>query len=99
MSNASRSSGVGWGTTSTSTGEDYARRLRAAEGAQEEPVSSEEDAMAKKHASKRSLNAPPPQDAPPQTQDQLKANRPKDAGSTRAKSSGHGKKTADKWNQ
>jgi hypothetical protein len=55
--------------------------------------------MAKKHASKRSLNAPAPQDAPPQTQDQLKPNRPQDAASTRAKGSGHGKKTADKWNQ
>jgi hypothetical protein len=32
-------------------------------------------------------------------QDVYKANTPPDVTSTRAKSSGHGKKTADKWNQ
>jgi hypothetical protein len=31
--------------------------------------------------------------------DVYKANTPPDVTSTRAKSSGHGKKTADKWNQ
>ena len=36
---------------------------------------------------------------PPQSQEMFKADRPQDAASTRAKNSGHGKVTADKWNQ
>jgi hypothetical protein len=33
------------------------------------------------------------------SRDVFKANTPQDVSSVRAKSSGHGKKTADKWNQ
>jgi len=53
--------------------------------------------MAKK-TSKRSLNAPPPRTEPPEVREQLKR-PPQDPQSVRAKPSGHGKKTADKWNQ
>ena len=36
---------------------------------------------------------------PQQSEEMMKKNRPQDAASTRAKNSGHGKVTADKWNQ
>jgi hypothetical protein len=48
--------------------------------------------------SKRSLNAPPPKREPPEVREQLKR-PPGDQQAARAKSTGHGKKTADKWNQ
>ena len=41
---------------------------------------------------------PPDQQAPPKRQKVFREG-PQDVSSTRAKSSGHGKKTADKWNQ
>lgn len=37
--------------------------------------------------------------ANPATQDVVADDRPQDVASVRAKNSGHGKKTADKWNQ
>ena len=48
--------------------------------------------MAKKSAKKRSLNVDPPQTQP-------KPSHAEGEQAARAKSSGHGKKTADKWNQ
>jgi hypothetical protein len=36
---------------------------------------------------------------PPHDKDLVKADRPPDVTDPRAKNSGHGKKTADKWNQ
>jgi hypothetical protein len=40
--------------------------------------------------------APPREERPP---DELRGSRPPDIPDVRAKSTGHGKKTADKWNQ
>ena len=41
---------------------------------------------------------PPAEDAPPK-EAEINRHGPPDVASARAKSSGHGKKTADKWNQ
>jgi hypothetical protein len=41
---------------------------------------------------------PPSEHAPPKEQEIFRQG-PQDVSSVRAKSSGHGKKTADKWNQ
>lgn len=43
-------------------------------------------------------DVPPDEEAPPKEAD-VHRQGPPDVSSVRAKSSGHGKKTADKWNQ
>lgn len=55
--------------------------------------------MAKRFARKRSINAPAPSDAPQENRERLRRSPPENPDAVRTKGSGHGKKTADKWNQ
>jgi hypothetical protein len=52
--------------------------------------------MSKQGKTQERLQQPP---APRQPQRVVDAGTPQDVTDTRAKNSGHGKKTADKWNQ
>ena len=61
------------------------------------PERIEDEALARDEDAPRDERAPD-QQAPPKRQ-QVYRDGPQDVTSTRAKSSGHGKKTADKWNQ
>ncbi len=58
------------------------------------PGRAEDEALARDDARRDLL--PPDQEAPPKRQEPFR-HGPQDVSSTRAKNSGHGKKTADQW--
>lgn len=55
--------------------------------------------MANRGTRSQNPNPATPSQMPPKGQEIFKKSRGQDVANPRAKSSGHGKKTADKWNQ
>jgi hypothetical protein len=79
-------------------GGGFAHRLRLALSGGEQELCDREEVREQEETSHGVRELPPDAKAPPRAGKVMREGPPETA-SVRAKSSGHGKKTADKWNQ